>query len=59
MSFMMFCFVLMFNILLYVSSTSISEKKDTSPEIGKFFADIYVETPAGLPYKHFCVHCKC
>lgn len=36
MSFMMFCFVLMFNILLYVSSTFISEKKD-SPEIGKFF----------------------
>lgn len=58
MSFMIFCFVLMFNILLYVSSTYISEIKDTSPEIGKFFSDVCVQTSSGFLYKHSCVHCK-
>lgn len=56
---MLFCFVLVFNILLYVLSTCILENKDTSPEIGKFFSDICVQATSGFLYNHGCVHCKC
>lgn len=45
MSLMTFCFVLVSKILFSITSTSISELKDTSPEIGKFFSDVCVQTP--------------
>lgn len=44
MSLMTFCFVLVSKILFSVTSTSISELKDTSPEMGKFFSDVCGQT---------------
>lgn len=56
-SFINLRFVFIFTILFYVSSTSISEKKDTSPENGKFFLNAYCKIYK-LTVKYFCAHCK-
>lgn len=53
------CFVLMVNILLYVSSIfPFSVKKDTSPEKGRFFLDVCAQTSPGFLYKHSCIFGK-